>query len=180
MLPLENGNLSNWESVQSPMFVSLFILQLAKGKAHFVSAAYVRRKICFFWAATEHCWSCSSFPHCSHFPHGSWAPAGSDIPGATSFFPETVAAPAALRLPSKAKEKMCHWKHSTSAPVPGVKHSLLSCSPPLSSPSYPGAGPKRVQFHGGRVPTWHSLGVSAWLESSTAGMRARELEVPWG
>lgn len=44
------------------MFVSLFVLQLAKGKAHFVSAAYVRRKICFFWAATEHCWSCSPFP----------------------------------------------------------------------------------------------------------------------
>lgn len=174
MLPLEKEDLLNWESLKSPMFVCFSVcFTVSKRKGTHCICSHVIRKICCFWAATEHCWSCISFPHCSHFPHGSWAPAESGIPGATSSSQRQCWA-----SPSKARDKMCHWWHNTSALVPGVKLNLLSCSPTLSSPSY--SGPKVLQFHGGHDPMWHSLTISAWLESRTAGRRDGEMEVPWG
>lgn len=157
MFPVENEKLLNWESLKSPVFVCFSVcFTVSKRKGTHSICSHMIRQVCCFWAAAEHWWSCSSFPHFSHFPHGSWAPAGSDIPGATSSFPETL-----LSISQEGKGENVTLVAQYICTGPGVKHNLLSCSPPLSSPSYPSAGPKILQFHGGHDPMWHSLTISA-------------------
>lgn len=61
----KQGDIQSW-------FVSLFVLLLARGKkkkkkTYIVPAAVWKGK----FAATEHPWSHSSFPHCSYFPIGA-------------------------------------------------------------------------------------------------------------
>ena len=135
---VELGN----SKISNVCFSVCFTISKRKG-IHSVCSC-VKRKICCFSAATEYCWSRSSSPHCSHFPHGSWAPAGSDIPGATSAFPETPLMQHPLHRISPVRQGRKQGVRGTAylPPVPGVKHNLPPCSPPLSSPSYPDAGPE--------------------------------------